>query len=311
MMKVERLNNIVKKKRIKASGVYLLLMATPFIIFVLAFYYVPLFGWIYAFFDYKPGIPLSHSTFQGLKYFKLMLNDGGDMARVITNTLAMSFLGILCSPLPVIFAIMLNEVRSKFFKKFIQTTTTLPYFVGWIIVFSLAFNIFSSDGVFNRMIMNLHISKDPINVLGNINIVWSFQTMLGIWKNLGWNAIIYIAAIAGIDNELYDAAKVDGAGRFRCMRHVTIPGLIPTYLVLLLLSISNLLSVGFEQYLVFFNHLVANRIEVIDYYTYSLGIISNDYSYATAVGIFKTVVSIVLLFSVNHIAKKSRGNSII
>jgi putative aldouronate transport system permease protein len=283
----------------------------PFIIFIFAFSYVPLFGWLYAFFNFKPGIPLSHSHFEGLKYFKLMLNDRYDLTRVLTNTLALSFLGILCSVFPVTLAIMITEVKSKFFKKLIQTTTTLPNFISWVIIFSIAFTIFSSDGLMNQILLKTGLAKESVNILGNVNIVWIFQTLLGLWKGLGWGSIIYIAAITGIDGELYDAAKVDGAGRFRCIRHITLPGISSTYFVLLLLSISGMLSVGFEQYFVFYNSMVADKIEVLDYYVYKLGLVTHDYSYSTAVGILKTVVSLILLFSVNKLSKKIRGNSII
>lgn len=289
----------------------LLLMAIPFVLFVFAFSYVPLSGWILAFFDYEPGIALSHTQFVGLKFFELMLHDNGNMFRVLRNTLVMSFLYILCSPLPVLFAIMLTEVPSKAFRKLVQTTTTLPNFISWIIVYSLAFSIFSSDGLLNRVLISWGIIHAPTNILGNGSAVWLFQTALGVWKSLGWNAIIYLAAIAGIDSELYDAASVDGAGRFSRIIHVTIPGISSTFFVLLLLSVSNLLSLGLDQYLVFYNSMVADRIEVIDYYVYRIGLLTNDYSYATAIGIFKTVVSIALLFSINGVSKKIRGESLI
>lgn len=300
-----------KKKRIRKEGMILLLMALPFVAFVFAFCYVPLFGWIYAFFDYRPGIQLVHTKFVGLKYFLLMLNDGGDMLRVLRNTFVMAFLGILCSVVPVMFAIMVNEAPSKGFQKFIQTTTTLPNFVSWIIVFSLAFNLFSSDGLLNTLLLKAHLITQPTNILSNGSAVWFFQTALGLWKWTGWNAIIYLAAIAGIDRELYDAASVDGAGRFNRIIHITIPGLLSTYVVLLLLSTSNILSVGLDQYLVFYNSMVADKIEVLDYYVYRIGLVTNDYSYSIAIGISKTVISMILLFSINSISKKVRGNSII
>lgn len=295
----------------RKDGLRLLLMALPFVVFVFAFSYVPLFGWIYAFFDYKPGIPLSDSSFVGLKYFRILIQDWPTLARVLRNTLVMSFLGILCAPLPAVFAIFLTEIPSTRFKKVVQTTTTIPNFVSWIIVYSLAFNIFSIGGVFNQVAMNLGMISEPTNILANENAVWLFQTLLGIWKSIGWNAIIYFAAIAGIDSELYDAASVDGAGRFQKIIHVTVPGISSTFIVLLLLSASNILSVGLDQYLVFHNSMVADKIEVIDYYVYRLGLITNDYSYATTVGILKTLVSVTLLFSINGLSKKIRGYGIV
>lgn len=286
------------------------LLAMPFVIVVFIFSYIPLFGWTYSFFNYKPGIPLIKSHFVGLEYFRLIVTDT-DMGRVLVNTLAMSFLSVACSVLPIIFAIMITELRFPVVGKLVQSATTLPNFISWVIVYSLAYTMFSSDGVVNRVLFSTGIISEPTKILGNSDAVWFFQTALGIWKTLGWNAIIYLAAIAGIDHELYDAADIDGAGRMGKIIYVTLPGLAPTFFVLLLLAISNILSAGFEQYLVFYNSLVADKIEVIDYYVYRLGIVTNDYSYGTAIGMSKSLVSILLLFLVNMLSKKIRGNSII
>lgn len=286
------------------------LLAMPFVIVVFVFSYIPLFGWTYSFFNYKPGIPLIKSHFVGLEYFRLIVTDT-DMGRVLVNTLAMSFLSVACSVLPIIFAIMITELRFPVVGKLVQSATTLPNFISWVIVYSLVYTMFSSDGVVNRVLFSTGIISEPTKILGNSDAVWFFQTALGIWKTLGWNAIIYLAAIAGIDHELYDAADIDGAGRMGKIIYVTLPGLAPTFFVLLLLAISNILSAGFEQYLVFYNSLVADKIEVIDYYVYRLGIVTNDYSYGTAIGMSKSLVSILLLFLVNMLSKKIRGNSII
>jgi ABC-type polysaccharide transport system permease subunit len=233
------------------------------------------------------------------------------MVRVLGNTLAMSFLSVACSVLPIVFAIMITELRFSFVGKIVQSATTLPNFISWVIVYSLAYTMFSSDGVVNQILLNIGVISRPTNILGNNGAVWMFQTALGVWKTLGWNAIIYLAAIAGIDDELYDAADIDGAGRLGKIRYITLPGVAPTFFVLLLLAISNILSAGFEQYLVFYNSLVADKIEVIDYYVYRIGIITNDYSYGTAIGMTKSVVSVLLLFLANLLSKKVRGSSII
>lgn len=287
----------------------LFLLALPFIIFVFAIYYVPLFGWVFAFFKYIPGISLLQAKFVGLDNFIFMLNDY-NIVRVLRNTLVMSFLGILASPLPIILAIMLTEVRSSKFKRIVQTTTTLPHFISWIIVYSLAFSIFSAEGLANYILSTLNIDS-TVQVLGNERMVWIFMELLNLWKGLGWSAIIYLAAIAGIDSEQYEAAMIDGAGRFRTIWHITIPGVAPTFLVLMLLRVSNMLNTGLDQYLMFYNSMVADKIEVLDYYVYRMGIIVADYSYGTAVGMFKSVVAIILLFTVNAFAKRVRGNSIV
>lgn len=299
-------------KKIKRERLKLLLLALPFVVLVFMFFYVPLFGWSLAFFNYKPGVPLSKTPFVGLKNFELIFTFyRTQVLNVLRNTLVFSALNLLVSPIPMFFAIFLNEIRSVRFKKIVQTTTTLPYFISWIIIYSLAFSIFQSNGVVNNLLMGLGVIDKPTMLLGNPDAVYGFQTFLGMWKNLGWNAIIYIAAIAGIDNGLYDAAVVDGAGRWQKIRYVTIPSLMPTFFVLLLLNIGNMLSAGFDQYLVFNNALVADQIEVIDTFVYRLGLRNNDYSFATAVGILKTLVSVFLLFTANKVAKKTRGESIL
>ncbi len=179
-----------------------------------------------------------------------------------------------------------------------------------IIVYSLATIFFSSSGLINEILIYLGWIGQRANVLANPDATWLFQTAVGIWKALGWGAIIYLAAIAGIDQELYDAAKLDGAGRFRRILHVTVPGVMPTFFVLLLLNIAGLLSHGFEQHLVFYNTLVSERIETLDYYVYRMGIGTGEISYGTAVGITKSIVSIALLFSMNALSRKVRGHSV-
>lgn len=302
----------VKRRRLVFSKdrMILFMMAVPFIVLIFMFSYVPLFGWAAAFLDYKLGIPFSKAPFVGFKYFALLGEYHDDIFRVLRNTFGLGFLGILASPLPAVMAILLNEIKSSKFKRLVQTLTTIPNFISWVIVYGLAFSILSNEGMLNTMLMNLGIIKSPTNILGNSDMVWIFQTLLSIWKGLGWGCIIYLAAIAGIDAELYSAASVDGAGRFRCIWHITVPGLIPTFIVLLILSISSILSVGFEQYFVFNNPMVADNIEVLDLFLYRIGLVTNDISFATAIGILKSFVSIVFLVTANLLAKKSRGYGI-
>jgi ABC-type polysaccharide transport system permease subunit len=299
-----------KSRRIKANY-RLFFMVLPFVIFVFAFAYVPIFGWVYGLFNYKPGLSLSEMEFVGLKNFMKIITDWKDLSRVLRNTLVMSGLGLLAAPVPMIFAILLNEIRKPFFRRFVQTTTTLPYFISWIIVFSLSFAIFSNDGLISNILRLLGSEETYTSMLGNNNAVWAFQWILGIWKSVGWNGIIYIAAIAGIDAELYEAARVDGANRFQLIMKITVPSLYPTFFVLLLLSISNLLNNGFEQYFVFFNSLVADRIEVLDYYVYRIGMLRNDIPASTAISMVKTFISVILIFIVNKVAKNTTGSSVI
>ena len=307
----EKLLKMTKKKRVTPRRMKLTLMALPFVIFVFLFCYVPLMGWALAFFDYRPGLALNRLKFVGFKYFELLGYYGDDIVNALVNTLGLSGLSMLTSLIPPLFAILLTEVRHNRLKKGIQTMITLPHFVSWIIVSALCFSLFSTNGMVNQLLQALGYTGRPVNVLGNGDTAWAFMTALDIWKEVGWNSIVYLAAIAGIDEELHDAARVDGASRFQRICHITVPGLTPTFIVLLLLKVGNLLSVGFEKYIVFNNSLMASRLEVIDVYTYRIGIGTQDYSFAIAVSILKSVVSILLLFSVNSLAKRIRGDSII
>ena len=300
-----------KHKIIITDRLKLFLFAIPFLIFITAFSYVPLFGWIYAFVDYKPWIPLFQSPFVGLAKFEELFKGGSDFINAITNTFVFSFIGIITTPLAAIFALLLNELRSQKFKSVVQTLTTIPNFISWIVLFSLSFAMFSSNGFVINLLIRLGLLPNQINLLGNNNAVWIFQSCLGIWKGLGWGSILYLAAITSIDSELYDAAKIDGANSFARAIHVTVPGMIPTYFVLLLLAISNILNNGFDQYFVFYNALVAQHITVLDLYTYQAAFLTNDYSLSTAIGMFKTLVSVILLFSANNLSKLLRGESII
>lgn len=298
-----------RKKNKKSYKLFFL--ALPFLIFVMAFTYVPLFGWIYSFFDYKTGQPLGNMEFIGLENFAKMFKNWQELSRVLRNTLVLSFMGILASPLPMFFAILINEVGNKKFKKVVQTTTTLPYFISWVIVFSLSFAIFSNEGLIANILRVTGSDYQYTTILASKEWAWPFQWLLGIWKSIGWNAIIYIAAITSISGELLEAAEVDGATRIQQIKYIIIPSLLPTYFVLLLLSISNMLSNGFEQYFVFYNPLVADRLEVLDYYIYKVGILTNDYSYSIVLGMNKTFISIILLLFANNLSKKIRGNNII
>lgn len=290
-------------------------MVLPFLVLVFLFSYLPLFGWIYSFYDYSPALGIAKSPFVGFHWFTAMVSNEvqrSEVIRVMRNTLAMSMLSLLTSVFPVIFAIFLVEIKSTWFKKTVQILTTLPNFISWVLVYSFAFMVLSvNNGFLNHVLMNLGIISDPINYLASDSHTWLKMTLLGLWKGLGWGSIMYIAAITGIDQELYEAAKVDGAGRFKQMWHVTIPGLMPTYFVLLMLSIASLISSGFEQYFVFQNAINMNHIEVLDLYVYNIGLGNNGFSYSTAVSLLKSLVSIFLLFFANRLSKLVRGESII
>ena len=303
-----------KMNQRKIRGMKYFLISLPFVVFIFAFSYVPLFGWIYAFFDYQMGqrfMDFSQMVFIGFGNFTKLITQSHEVLRVMRDTFTLSFLGILCSPVPVVLAILLNEIRSSKFKRIVQTATTLPNFISWILVFSLAFSLFSQGGLVNTLLGRLGLPTSSTGILGNADHAWMIQTLIALWKYTGWGCIIYIASIAGIDSELFDAVNIDGGGRFRTIWHVIVPGIIPTYLVLLLLNISNMLKNGFDQYFLFYNPLVADKIEVLDYYVYKIGFLVNDYSYSITLCMLQTLLSIALLFVVNAISKRARGQSLI
>lgn len=292
----------------------LFLMLMPFLALVFAFSYLPLYSWRYAFYDYTAGGTISPENFVGFKWFKILVQNEAYRTRLLTvlkNTLAMSGLGIATSWLPMAFAIFLTEARSARFKRFVQTFTTIPNFISWVLVYAIAFAIFNTDGFINTLLNNFTNGTFDTNYLQNPDHMWLKMLLWGTWKGVGWSAIIYISGIAGIDQQLYEAATVDGAGRFQKMWNITLPGLLPTYVVMLVMSIAGILSNGMDQYLVFTNANNKDIIEVLDLYVYNLGIGNGSIPLSTVVGMAKSVISVVLLFIANTASKWIRGSSVV
>ena len=303
------------KKQRKWESYKLFLLITPFLALLFIFAYLPLYGWSYAFFDYTPPLKLSQCPFVGWKWFQyLFLNSTqvSEFLKVLRNTFAMSGLGILTSPLPMLFAVFLNEIHNQGMKKSVQTLTTLPNFISWVLVYSVAFSLFSTTGMVNNVGQSIGLFSEPIHFLDSDTHTWLAMLLWGTWKGLGWGAIMYLASISSIDQELYEAARVDGAGRFGLIWHITIPGLLPTYFVLLMLSVANFLSNGLDQYYVFHNSFNMDHIQVLDLYVYNLSLGGgSNYALSTALSMMKSIVSVVLLFVVNMISKITRGASIV
>lgn len=300
------------KRKLRSYKEFLYIL--PFIVLVAVFAYYPLYGWVYAFFDYRPPKPMTMDDFVGLKWFKSMVANPvktKQLLDVIKNTFAMSGITIATSWLPMIFAVFLNEIKCKPFKKIVQTVTTVPNFISWVLVYSVAFNIFNSTGMVNHLLLSSGVISKPILFLQSSEHVWLTQWLWLTWKNLGWGAIMYIAAITGIDEELFEAAKVDGATRMQRIRYITIPSILPTYFVLLMLAIANFLSNGMEQYYVFQNAFNKDSIQVLDLYVFNLAMGSGSYSISTALSILKSFISVVLLFVANGMSKLVRGESIL
>lgn len=290
----------------------LFLLALVFALFVVAFCYVPLLGWSIAFVNYNPGKSLFQQKFVGLANFKLLWSSKRDLGMAVRNTLALSGLSLLTMPVPLIFAILLSELPFKRLSKLTQTISALPYFISHVLLYAVCFSLFSpTDGAVN-VILRLFYGPDyTSNLLAQPDVAWRMQTFICLYKGMSYSAIMYLSAMSGIDQELYDAASVDGAGRLAKILHVTIPGIMPTFIVLLVLNIAGMLSgAGFDQYYVFQNPMVLNKLEVLDTYIYKIGLRQNNFGFATAAGMLKSLISVMLLMLANRISKLVRGSSL-
>jgi putative aldouronate transport system permease protein len=290
---------------------YLYLMSLPFIIWLFVFNYLPVWGWTMAFQNYKPAKSFSDQKWVGLENFVDLFQDER-FYLVLRNTLAMSIMGIIAGfIIPIAFAVFLNELRGKYFKRTVQTVSYLPHFVSWVVVGGIITKMLSIEGgIVNEILVGLNIISEPIQFMAKGEWFWGIVTASDVWKETGWNAIIYLAAIAGVDKELYEAARVDGAGRFRQIWNITLPGIRTTISVLLIMSIGNLIGIGFEKQFQLSNSLVTDYSEVLDLYALNYGINISRFSYGTAISIFTSVISIFLLLTANGIMKKLTKESI-
>lgn len=291
-------------KRInKSRSLYVMIL--PCMIFTFIFSYYPLTGWIMAFENFKPAKGYWGSKFVGLDQFRFLFDDF-EFWRAFRNTVAMSLLNLVFGFLfAIVFALLLNEIRHTGFKRITQTVSYLPHFLSWVIVCALVQSMLASDGIVNNVIRALGITDKPILFLGEPGYFWWVVVFANVWKEMGWNSIIYIAAISGIDPALYEAAELDGAGRFRRMWHVTLPGIRSTIVVLLIMNLGSILNAGFEvQYLLGSNGLLVDVSQTIDIFVLKYGMSIGNYSLATAAGMFKTVISVTLVFGANAIANR-------
>ena len=291
-------------KEIKRQKV-LLFWAAIIVAYGVIFYYLPLAGWAMAFQNYKPKLGILHSEFVGLEKFRTLFSDM-TFIRVIRNTLAMGVINLVVTFVTAIaFAILLKEIRSHIGKKVVQTISYLPQFLSWIIVTGILHDMLSGTGIVNEVLVNLHIIKQPINFFAHTSYFWPIVAFANVWKETGWNAIIYLAAITAIDPSLYEAASIDGAGRWNKIKYVTLPGIKPTIMILLLMNVGNVLNAGFEIQYLLGNGLVQRVSQTIDIYVLKWGISQGDYAIGTAAGIFKSAVSIILIMIANQIAKRN------
>ena len=279
---------------------YLLLMSVPFVIWLIIFKYVPLWGWTMAFQEVKPStfaLPIWERKFVGFGNFTKAFTDRL-FAQTMINTIGISILGIALGTISsVLFALVLNEICFTRFKKITQTISYLPHFVSWVIIASIAKMLFNDGGAFDTMLnTKLHLMST------NSPEFWLVVCLVDVWKEMGWNAIIYLSAMAGIDQGLYEAAKVDGANRFQRIWHVTLPGIKPTIIVLLIMNVGSALNVGMERQMLLSNSIVQDHAMVLSWFAYIRGIESNNYGLGTAIGVFQSVVGVTLMFIANKVA---------
>jgi putative aldouronate transport system permease protein len=283
---------------------YLLLMSVPFMVWLVIFKYVPLSGWAMAFQDYKPQFGFFRQAFVGLTHFKALFA-ARQFYLALQNTLGMSVLGLIFGfTTSITFAILLNELRVLRFKRFTQTISYLPHFVSWVIVANIVTNILSPSGPVNELLVSWGILKEPYNFLIQRDLFWWIVVFSDVWKETGWNAIIYLAAITGIDAAIYEAAEIDGVNRLQKIWYITLPGIKSTITILLIMSVGNIINIGFEKQMLLGNSVVSAKSLVLDKYALDYGIGLFRYSFGTAIGIFKSVVSIILLICANAAAKR-------
>ncbi|GHV44461.1 putative multiple-sugar transport system permease YteP [Clostridia bacterium] len=280
--------------------VYLMLL--PVILYYLIFCYAPMYGAIIAFKDYRPGLSILGSQWVGFKHFTQFFSSVY-FSRLIKNTLAISIYTTLWGfPAPILLALMLNEVRSRYFKKTVQTLTYIPHFISMVVVCGMIANFSGTSGVFNDVIAFFGGERAPL--LGKPELFRTIYIASGIWQSVGWGSIIYLAAISGIDQELYEAATIDGAGRLRKAINVTLPSIMPTILLLLILQIGGLLSVGYEKIILLVNDLTLVKADVISTYVYRKGLLDTNYSFSSAVGLFNSVINFILLVVANSLSRR-------
>ncbi|WP_026485511.1 ABC transporter permease [Caldanaerobius polysaccharolyticus] len=278
------------------------LLILPVIYYVI-FRYIPMFGNVIAFRKFYPGGPVYGTEWVGLRYFKMFWTDP-TFWQVFKNTIILSVEYLVFSfPFPIVFALLLNELRNQLFKRFVQTVSYLPHFLSMVIVAGMIMEILSpSTGVVNMVLK--HFTGKTINFLAEPQWFRTIYIVSGIWQQMGWNAILYLAALANINPELYEAAIIDGANRWQQTLHVTIPGIMPTIMILLILNIGGLMSVGFEKILLLYNPLTYSTADVISTYLYRMGLESNNFSYAAAIGLFESVIGLILLSTANYISRR-------
>lgn len=305
--KMPYLKNPAVRKMVRQRYLYLLLI--PGVVWAVLFSYAPMVGLYMAFVDYKPAMgnfwgSLFKAEFVGFQWFEYFFS-GQDFGQVLRNTLVSGVLTLSIGfVVPILIAIALNEVRIKWFKRVVQTTSYLPFFISWVVAASIVITLLSADGPVNQLLLKVGVIEQGVLFMQEGKLFWIIIALSNTWKDMGYNSIMYLAAIAAVPPELYEAAKVDGAGRLKQIWHVLLPMVRPTIIILLILNIGNLMNTGFDQYFLLGNTLNRSYSDVIDTYSFRYGIQNGMFSYAAAVSMFKSVVAFILVVSVNNISKK-------
>lgn len=308
-MKTGRLNRPMPSAlgRIRKNwGLYLLLL--PAVVLVLLFSYVPMYGILIAFKDYSPALGILDSPWAGLKHFEKFFNSY-QFSTTVTNTIVISLYSIATFPIPIIFALMVNQMRQNGFKRFFQTVSYMPHFISTVVMVGLMLILFSPSSGLIGNIFRLFGAEAP-NLMGTAPWFSSVYVWSDVWQHTGWDSIIYIAALSAVNPSLYEAATMDGASRWQKIRFIDIPMLMPTVITLLILRMGSLLGVGFEKVYLMQNSLNLSHSEVISTYVYKIGMLSSQYSYSSAINLFNTIINFILLILVNQFSKKYSENSL-
>lgn len=287
---------------------YKYLIILPVIIYFILFAYKPMYGLIIAFKDYRPALGIRGSKWVGMKHFKNFFNDVY-FWRLLRNTISISGLNILFGfPAPIILALLLNEIQSSWFKRTVQTITYMPYFISLVVACSLIKTYCQNDGLFSQIAVAL--GGNAQNFLVNSKNFYTIYVATDIWQGIGWNSIIYLAALSNIDQEQYESAEIDGADRFSQMLHITLPGLLPTIMILFILRMGGILNIGYEKILLLYSEAIYEVADVISTYVYRRGILNAAYSYSTAVGLFNSIVNVFFLVLTNSLSKRMTESSL-
>lgn len=308
LAKPKKDNKLARKAR---SQWELFVMVIPCLILVLVFYCGPMYGWFFAFQDYKPKLGLFGSEFVGLKHFKNFFTDPA-IGRILRNTVAMSFMNIVAhSVLPLLLALMINEVGNKFFKSAVQTLTYLPHFISFVVVSNIFLELMGTDGPLNQALLSMNMVEAAVKFWQEPSWFWLLVTVIRAWKEVGWDAILYLSALAAIDEAQYEAAAIDGCGRFRRIWYITIPNLLPTVVTLWVLNMSGIFAASFDASWMLSNSVTKPVAEVIETYVYSIGLgEGSQFSYSTAISLLQTVIGFIMVWLTNKLSQKTTEYSL-